>query len=80
VDVGVDSFAGSGDDKPFFANFKDCQLKPRRKQRRPTAIVYFCLGLRQQVLAHIQQLFLFENKAPVDIQILIHIEKSYCPA
>jgi hypothetical protein len=40
----------------FFANFKECQLKPRGRQ-------------------HIQQLFLFENKAPVDIQIPIHIEK-----
>jgi hypothetical protein len=64
----------------FFANFKEDQLKSRRRRRRPTPIVNFCLGLKHRVLAHIQQLFLFENKAPIDMQIHIRIEKWCCPA
>jgi hypothetical protein len=63
----------------FFANFKQCLLIPRRLRRRSTSAAYFCLGLRHQVPTHIQHHFLFENKAPIDVQIKIHIEKLCFP-
>jgi hypothetical protein len=41
-----------------------------------TAALALVWGIRSPS-THIQQLFLFENKAPVDVQIQIHIDVLY---